>query len=157
MIGGEGPGEAVTGSSSSFLGEPKFPYPVDVPNTPADRREYFIGPELGLVLCYVDDRLVAWALSKNRSPIEDKIACLKVGQTYDEVREIMGPDQSNHPGWNGRFLGRRLMYHEGSSSPLTGSRGVLIDLQREVVVSIKTGKFTIGPRPWEVDYDPKAE
>lgn len=151
ILGGRGPGES---TSDGILGEPWFPYPVDIPKAPADEREFFIGPDLGLVVCYLDDKLVAWSLSKNRAPLEDKIPRLKVGQTYDEVRKIMGPDQSNYPGWNGKFLGRRLIYGEGSSSPLTGSRAVLIDLQREVVVSIKTGDFTIGPLPWADDWDP---
>lgn len=151
IMGGSGPGE---NTSHGVLGEPYFPFPVDIPTTPADSRTFYIGPKAGLVVCFLDDKLVDWSLSPNRAPLTAKIAKLRVGQTYDEIRKIMGPDQGNNYGWNGKFVGRRLIYQEGSYSPCTGYSDVVIDLQREVVVCINDGSFAASPLPWTDDWDP---
>ena len=157
ILGGGAPGES---TSPGVLGDPSYPYPVDIPKARADERLYYVGPEIGVVVCFMDDKLVAWCISPNRDPLLVKASRVKVGQTYEEARKIMGADESNHYGWNGRFVGRRLRYREGSVSPATGSRSVQIDLQKEHVVSIQQGKtyeIRIEPLPWEDDYDPNYE
>lgn len=153
LLGGSGPGEG----STKYLGKPYYPFPVSVPETPANERTYYVSPKHALVVCYLDDRLVAWNLDPNLNPLFTRSAKLRIGQSLQQVREIMGPYESNYPRWNGKFIERRLCYSEGSSSPYTGSRRVEIDLQKDIVVSIRQGKWremSIRPYPWEPGWFP---
>lgn len=110
IMGGRGPSDDTSDGTPDKRSDR---FPIDIPDTPADEREFFVGPKVGLVVCYKEDKLVAWALSTNRAPLAAKSAKLRIGQTYAEVRKIMGPDQSNYPGWNGKFLGQEAPLPRG--------------------------------------------
>lgn len=145
IMRGDGVGESSIGQD---LGEPYYPFAVDVPKVRANARTFYVSEETIVVVCFRNDKLVAWNSAPNKNPLLNRAKRLVIGMPYGQVVEIMGKQQSDDYSWNGKWVGRRMIYSEGGSSFLTGARFVQIDFIKEKVVRIK-----VSP-PEDMGWDP---